>query len=263
MIHLTTEKTEDYTELIRDYQIRCLRFLCVILCVFGGFSQFACTSSEARLAEARSLMRQGKFREALTPLNQAVEADNQNAQAFVARGVAYFELKEYANALLDYEQAQKLQPDFYQPYYNRALLKTAQGDTDGAIKDYSEAIRFAPDTSRSVAADIYLNRGQLFAGTGNLTSALTDFQKAIELNPQNALAYFNRGSIHFQQDEYPVALTDFAKAVQLDPKFGKAFHALGVTQVMTGQREAACLSLKQSQKLGYADAAASLQQYCE
>ena len=38
-----------------------------------------------------------------------------NAEAFNSRGVAYFELKEYANATLDYDQAIKLSPIFTGP----------------------------------------------------------------------------------------------------------------------------------------------------
>ncbi|WP_229310975.1 tetratricopeptide repeat protein [Larkinella soli] len=217
----------------------------------------ACTSSEESLEQGRGLMRQGKFREAIQSLNAAVEADAGNFEAFNSRGVAYFELKEYPNALLDYEQALKLNPEFYKPYYNRAKLKTAKGDTEGALKDFAEAIRRAPDTS-----DIYLDRGQLFATSGNLVSALSDFDKAIRLNPKNALALFNRGNIRFQQEEYEQALTDFTQTVRLDPRFGKAFNAMGVTQIMMDRREDGCLSLKQALKLGYGEAEAYIQEYC-
>ncbi|KAA9349057.1 tetratricopeptide repeat protein [Larkinella humicola] len=218
----------------------------------------ACTSSEGKLTEARALMQQGKFREAIQPLNQAIDADADNYEAFNSRGVAYYELKDYENALLDYEQAIQLKPDFYKPYYNRAKLKTARGETDAALKDYAEAIRRAPDSS-----DIYLDRGQLFANSGNLVSALSDFNQAIQRDAKNSLAYFNRGNIRFQQEEYPEALNDFTKTVQLDSKFGKAFNALGVTQVMMNQRENGCLSLKQAKQLGYSEAQAYLTEYCQ
>lgn len=218
----------------------------------------ACTSSGEKLAEGRALMQQGKFREAIQPLNDAINADGTNAEAFNTRAVAYFELKNYENALLDYDQAIKLNPDFYKPYYNRAKLKTARGETEAALKDFSEAIRRAPDSS-----DIYLDRGQLFATSGNLTSALSDFNQAIQLDPKNSLAHFNRGNIRFQQDEFAEALDDFTKTVQLDPKFGKAFNALGVTQVMLNQRENGCLSLKQAKQLGYTEAQAYLTEYCQ
>ena len=123
----------------------------------------SCNSSDKYVEQGRVYLKEGKFREAVQVLNQAIEADDANSEAFNSRGVAYFELKEYANAALDYDQAIKLKPDFYRPYYNRGLLKVAQNDLTGALKDYSDAIRLTPDTSRTISSEVFLNRGQLFA----------------------------------------------------------------------------------------------------
>lgn len=222
------------------------------------FIVFACSSATEHLETGRALLRAGKPREALAELNRTIEADANSAEAFTVRGVAYFELKEYANAQLDYEQAIKLAPDSYRPHYNRALLRAAQNDLVGAIKDYSDAIRLAPDT-----ADSYLNRGQLFVQQGQTAPALNDFSQAIKLNPKNALAYYDRGNIRFQQRDLNGATADFRQAIVHDPSFGKAFYGLGLAQLLDSQKEQGCLSLKQAQKLGYADAANALAAYCE
>jgi tetratricopeptide (TPR) repeat protein len=177
--------------------------------------------------------------------------------------VAYFELKEYNNALLDYNQALKLKPDFYRPYYNRALLKTTQGDVQAALSDYSEAIRLAPDTAKTASSETYLNRGQLFALQGQIQPALTDFDQSIKLNPRNALALYNRGNLRFNLKDLNGALADFQACISVDPTFGKAFYGLGLAQILANQREAACLSLKQAQKLNYADAANAIAAYCQ
>ena len=221
-----------------------------------------CNSSDKYVEQGRQQVNEGKFREAVQTMNRAVEADDANADAFVTRGVAYFELKEYANATLDYDQAIKLKPDFYRPYYNRALLKVAQNDLDGALKDYSDAIRRAPDTSRRLSAELFLNRGQLFATQGQMQPALTDFSRAITLDSTNALALYNRGNLRFQQKDLPGAVADFQRSVRANPKFGKAFYGLGIAQVLQNHRDEACLSLKQAQTLGYADAANAVAGYC-
>ncbi|MBC8153770.1 MAG: tetratricopeptide repeat protein [Bacteroidetes bacterium] len=235
---------------------RCLfgRIGCILLSLF----LLNCTSSDSYVQQGKVLMQQAKFREAVQLLNQAVEADAGNAEAFNTRGVAYFELKEYANANLDYEQAIKLNPTAYRPYYNRALLKTAQGDVAAALSNYSDAIRVAPDT-----AENYLNRGQLFATEGQLQPAINDFTQAIRLSPKNALALYNRGNLRYQQKDLTGAVADFQQAVAADPKFGKAFYALGIAQVLQDQRDTGCLSLKQAQQLGYADAPSAVAAYCQ
>jgi tetratricopeptide (TPR) repeat protein len=225
------------------------------------FVLIAC-SGEADLKLGRSLLKEGKFREAITALNRAIEADAGLADAFNSRGVAYFELKEYANAQLDYDQAIKLRPDFYRPYYNRALLQTAKNNLPAALADYSTAIRLAPDTARATTSEIYLNRGQLFAVQDQARAALTDFDHAIDLAPANALALYNRGNLRFQQKDLPGAIADFQRSVAADPQFGKAFYGLGIALLVQNERETACLNLKQAQKLGYADAANAVATYC-
>jgi tetratricopeptide (TPR) repeat protein len=222
-----------------------------------------CTSSDQYVEQARILLKEEKTQEAISLLNKAIDADADNVDAFNMRGVAYFERKEFGNALLDFEQAVKLDPTFYRPYYNRALMKTSLGDVQGALADYSDAIRLIPDTARQSGADLYLNRGQLFAQQNQLQPAITDFTKAVELNPKNALAWYNRGNLYFQQKQLPQAAADFQKAVTTDPSFGKAFYGLGLSQLLSEQKEAGCLSLKQAQKLGYADAINAVKQYCQ
>ncbi len=239
-----------------------MRKLIAVLSIVSTLA-FSCTSSDDFVEQGRKLMREGKFRDALQVLNQAVEANDDNAEAFNTRGVAYFELKEYANAALDYDQAIKLNPDSYRPYYNRGLMKVAQNNLTGALKDYSDAIRLAPDTSQRMTAEIYLNRGQLFATQGQVQPAITDFSQAIKLDSKSAMAYYNRGNLYFQQKNLAGAVADFQQAVVADPKFGKAFYGLGIAQIVQNQREPGCLSLKQAQQLGYADAANAVAQYCK
>lgn len=237
------------------------RSLVVLLCIVVSIS--ACNSSDRYVEQGRNQLRDGKFREAVQSLNQAIEADDDNAEAFNSRGVAYFELKEYNNATLDYAQAIKLAPSFYRPYYNRGLLKVAQNDLTGALKDYSDAIRLVPDTSRSGRAEIYLNRGQVFAAQGQTQPALTDFSQAISLDSKNALALYNRGNLRYGQKDLAGAIADFQQAVQADSKFGKAFYGLGIAQLLQNQRDVGCLSLKQARTLGYADATNAVAEYCE
>lgn len=214
-------------------------------------------SSDALLEQGRKALSQGNPREAIESLNLAIEANEKNARAFNARGVAYFELKDYTNALLDYERAAQLQPEWYQPYFNRARLRVEQHDWEGALKDFSEAVSRQPDSS-----EVYANRGMVLYQLQRLPEAGHDFDKAIQLKPTDPTARFNRGNVRFRQRDYKGAVLDFEAAVRADAKFGKAFHALGLARISLGQREVGCLNLKQSDKLGYPDAKDAVTTYC-
>ena len=223
------------------------------------FLLLACSgSSDSWLEKGRQALSEGKPKEAIESLNRAIEKDDQNARALNARGVAYFELKDFTNALLDFQQAMRVKPDWYQPYFNRARLKVEQTDWEGALKDFSEAVSRQPDS-----AEVYTNRGTVLYNLNRLPEAMHDFDKAIQLKPTEATARFNRGNVLFRQRNYPAAIADFEAAVRADVKFGKAFHALGLARISGGSREEGCLSLKQAARLGYSEAQGSVETYCQ
>ncbi len=214
-------------------------------------------SSDAYMEKGKTLLREGKTREGIGYLNQAIEKDLDNAEAFNTRGVAYFELKEYPNAMLDYRQAIQIAPKLYRPYFNRALLFTAQNQLDSALADYGRAAQLAPDT-----ADIYLNRGQVYALLDQTPQAIQDFEKATQLDGDNPLAWYNLGNTYYRQQEYAKATLAFNQATRYDPKFGKAFYGLGLSQYEGSEKDLACLSFQQAERLGYAEAAAAIARYC-
>lgn len=239
--------------------MNCLRHFFILSFSFFIFRFVsACSgSSDALLEQGRKALSEGNPREAIESLNLAIQANDKNARAFNARGVAYFELKDYTNALLDYERAAQLQPEWYQPYFNRARLRVEQRDWESALKDFSEAVSRQPDSS-----EVYANRGMVLYQMQRLPEAGHDFDKAIRLKPTDATARFNRGNVRFRQGNYKGAVLDFEAAVRGNTKFGKAFHALGLARISLGQREVGCLNLKQADKLGYPDAKDAVVAYC-
>jgi len=45
-------------------------------------------------------------------------------------------------------------------------------------------------------AQEYYNRGNIYGKQGNLTQAISDYTKAIEINPKYTEAYYNRGNTY-------------------------------------------------------------------
>ena len=218
----------------------------------------SCTgSSEAFIGKAKEQMIKGKAQEAIPFLNKAIDKDPRNPKAFNMRGAAYFELKDYVNASLDYEKVMQLDPKDYRPYFNRASIKMEKSDWEGALVDCSKAIEIQADT-----ADIYTKRGMVYAALKQPENAIKDFDKALKLDPSETNALYNRGNIYFQLDNLERAGKDFATAIQIDPVFAKAFFGLGIVQQKMGKKDAACLSLKRATTLGYPDAKEALETYC-
>src|SRR5262245_9522436 len=75
-------------------------------------------------------------------------------------------------------------------FFQSAQAKEAQGDLEGAILDYSKAIRLSP---RYTAA--YNNRGNSRRKNKDYDGAMEDYLKALELDPQDHIARCNLGVV--------------------------------------------------------------------
>ena len=68
-------------------------------------------------------------------------------------------------------------------YFTSGMAKKAKGDLDGAITDYDKAIALIPDN-----ASAYIIRGAAKKAKGDIDGAITDYDKAIALKPDDASA---------------------------------------------------------------------------
>ena len=62
------------------------------------------------------------------------------------------------------------------------------GDVDGAIKDYTQAVKYNPNYSLA-----FNNRGTARASKGDHGGAIADYTRALEISPNYATALSNRG----------------------------------------------------------------------
>src|SRR5262249_39087797 len=108
---------------------------------------------------------------------------------YVYRGLAYFMKGESALAVVDFDEAIRLDGKLaYAAYTNRCAVKLGQGKDDAALADCSEAIRREPGYALS-----FSNRGGIYGKRREYDKALTDLNEAIRLEPKDAGALSNRG----------------------------------------------------------------------
>jgi tetratricopeptide (TPR) repeat protein len=62
-----------------------------------------------------------------------------------------------------------------------------------------------------------VNRGAIHAQSGFLREAAEDFEKAVELSPENADIHYNLGLLYTDMNSFEKALAAFEKALQLKP----------------------------------------------
>lgn len=102
-------------------------------------------------------------------------------------------------------------------YLNRANAHYRMGDLTSALSDFDEAINRRPDFLNA-----FKNRGLTRMRAGNLEGALSDFGQGLKLS-KNAPEFYNlRGQLLNVMGEYERAVADFDKALTADPSLVNA-----------------------------------------
>ena len=147
------------------------------------------------------------------------------AVAHLQRGADLEDNGDHDGALADYNEAIRLDPTYSFPFNNRGIIRRNKGDNAGALADYEQAIRLDPKN-----ADAYNNRGLLKKDQGDLDGAIADYNQALSLNPKFELAYRNRGVARRAKHDDDGALDDFTHAIQLNPKDDFAYDRRGAAR---------------------------------
>ncbi len=68
----------------------------------------------------------------------------------------------------------------------------------------------------------------------------------VALQPQTASEYVERGWMFYSKDEYTKAVTDFQKALELNPKHSDTLYALGLALHAAGQSQEAIQAFEET-----------------
>jgi aminopeptidase N len=104
------------------------------------------------------------------------------------------------------------------------------------------------DTSTQIAAAI--RRGEQFVEINDFSSALREFQKALEVNKNSSLAHYRIGELFFRQNNYQSAANEFRATINgdLEPKWTEVWSHVNLGKIfdVTGQRDRAVNEYKQA-----------------
>ena len=95
-----------------------------------------------------------------------------------------------------------------------------------ALVDFNTAIKLNPQYEAA-----FTNRGIVWMEKKDYEKAKKDFDMALQLNPQSIPALFNRGNARAKlNQEYFAALEDYEKVLALDPKYEGAHKNIALTR---------------------------------
>jgi Tfp pilus assembly protein PilF len=161
-----------------------------------------------------SIVMQGRYKDALVPLDKALAIAPNNGSYRNNRGVARMELGQYAGAEEDFAAADASQnpDDRLSATVNMGRLRQRQGNYAAAQEQFSIAIARDP---KSYAA--FIGRAVARESAGNLEGAAEDYLNAVKLDPQSAEANLRLGMVLVSLHKPDLGKRYLQRAVDLDP----------------------------------------------
>ncbi len=126
--------------------------------------------------------------------------------------------------------AQAQTPASAESYLRRGLARQARGNVSGALADFNRALELKPTLA---PANYY--GGHLLYERGDYKAAIGDYDRLVELDPRNPAAYYNRGVARLALRDWAGAAGDMTGAISLDARHARAYYVRGVAKHMLGR----------------------------
>lgn len=123
-----------------------------------------------------ALLSKGAIEEALEMFTEAIRLAPEKPSLYSSRGMIFYGLKKYDEAIIDLLEAVKKGNTGIKPFFYLALAYNNKEMWDEAIDALDQSLKFNPDEMQT-----YFIRAKTFEAYGKYQNAIKDFQKYIDL----------------------------------------------------------------------------------
>jgi tetratricopeptide (TPR) repeat protein len=141
---------------------------------------------------------------------QSLVKERTQANNYLESGMKFARTGQLKEAIADFNEAIRIVPYEYAPYFNRALCYSQLHDDDAALEDFLRVVELKPDHSTA-----YIRMTTIYANRRMYDDALTSINKVISLDPENGEALFTRAKIYERKGSNIQALQDARQACDL------------------------------------------------
>ena len=106
------------------------------------------------------------------------ESDNSDVENLMERGIIHMQHREYQKALNVFSNITEIAPSFAEGWNKRATVYFLMGDLENSTRDVDQTLALEPRHFGAIAG-----QGYIYLKRGDRLSAMTQFKKALNLNP--------------------------------------------------------------------------------
>jgi tetratricopeptide (TPR) repeat protein len=168
--------------------------------------------------EGVNFARAGRYAEAINSFDKALAINPNENYTWSKRGDALNNLGRHAEAIASYDTALAINPDYTQARKNREI----------AYKELMQAQQTSttPTQIQQPSVD-YFSEGMDLAKLGRYIEAISFFDKALTINPNDSIKWNIRGLTFGCLGQYSEALASYDKALALKPDYSDAWTNRG------------------------------------
>ncbi|MBD2775306.1 serine/threonine-protein kinase [Iningainema tapete] len=192
-----------------------------------------------RLAEILDHMVQFHFAQRYQSASEVLDAVNSlslTSLDWYNRGQELYKLQSYEEAVIAFDQAIQIQPDYYQAWYNRGNALRGLKKNSQAIASYDQAIQIKRDLPEA-----WYSRGMVLYTWGRYDEAIESYDQAIQIKQDHPDTWYYRGMALYRIGRYILAIASFDQALSIEPD-----HQLAIANRKLAHKE---LRLRQSKLL--------------
>jgi tetratricopeptide (TPR) repeat protein len=177
----------------------------------------------------------------------------------ILRAHEMFDRRQYAEALVLYQEFAQKNPANYQIGVYIGNCKTELGDYDEALAEYqrvlAEVTKETPELKGNTTASlVYAGIGDVYLRQEKWKLAVENFQRSIDIQPGDPALPYNVAEIMFARSKPDEAEKYYQMAIQIKPDWPKPYLKLAYVAMNRGQMDPAIAHLKKYLEVGKDDA---------
>ncbi len=202
---------------------------------------------EVPLFEAKLLLNQGKPKEAIAKLNEAIAIDKYRIGAYLA-------MIDAAQGLGDDATGDKAIADMKALFPDTLAVPLAEAEMLVRKRRQAEARTLLEATAKKYdVAEVYRDLGKIMMSSGDSAGAVEILKKAVDKAQSRPAAvkasvFTTLGRVLAAQEQYDDAIASYKEALQASASYAPAYYFVGVSLLAKGDNGAAKEAFKQYKK---------------
>ena len=206
----------------------------------------------ARAGLAKIMAITGQSEDALQQANAVLELQPNNTDALLAQGEALLSFRRLDPSKETFQKLAELQPQNPFHFHRLGSIEALQKNGPAALRYFSQALELNPDLPDVMNDILFLHmgdnrfqdalnevdrflqqsslqdtvrvfKGKIYMAQENYTLARGEFQKALEINPDNDQPYILLGQLHLKENNLEEAIREMDRLIAKDSRSARAF----------------------------------------